>query len=665
VALSVALAGAVTVLALDSPAPAAPVYARAIFVNGTVVTVDPRRPLAEALAVAPDGTILAVGDLESVKKTMRPDGMGITKIVDLDGKTLMPGFVEPHTHAFMTAFTTHMMALPPARPGSYIVHDLSSFDAKWPTIAEIQTQLKTALKDVPPGGWLVAFGVDPSRTTKFMDTLDVGKLDEVSKDVPIFIVNQSGHFAYVNTKAFHEAGITDDTPDPLPGKYLKEGKHLTGVLQEAPAYAAFQAKIDQSPTGKMMTPAAQLAALRKTYQCFAETGVTTATEISLGLVTGSVSEEYKLLRTLASEGPPVRLRAYVAAMVTSPEKLGMNPNQGDDLLKVIGIKFVEDGSTQGLTAALSERYDYPPGTDNKGDANYTTDQLFKAATEYAKAGWQLSIHSNGDDSTARVLKVYGQLLGVDPNYKPIASEQKKLAARRWRIEHFTVVDRDQIAPVWNMGLTPSLTNGHVYFWGYSFDEKKILGSERAQLIDPAKWLLDREIRFSFNSDSPITPVSPLRYVSTAVTRNYQNGVAPLGAGQKIRAEAAIRAVTIDAAYQLFLDDQVGSLEVGKLADLVILDENPLDPGVKDIMKIKVLATYLAESTSTRPALRLRARPGRRHRPKLRPEQISGAFALCCGGERTPNSRAAAFPRCVAAAASHSGTAGSPARAAAC
>jgi predicted amidohydrolase YtcJ len=592
VALCVAFAGTMTGLAQDAPAVAAPVYARTVFVNGTVVTVDPRHPVAEALSVGPDGRILAVGDFDAVKKTIRPN-LAFTDIVDLDGKTLMPGFVEPHTHAFMTAFNTHMMALPPAKPGTYIVTDLSSFNAKWPTIKEIQTQLRTALKDVPPGGWLLAFGVDPSRTTNFMETLDVVKLDEVSTAVPIFIVNQSGHFAYVNTKAFTEAGITYKTPDPLPGKYLKEGNRLTGVLQEAPAYAAFQKKIYQSPSGQMMNTAARLAALRKTYQCFAETGVTTATEMSLGLVTGSVSDEYKLLQTLASEGPPIRLRAYVSAMVTSPETLGMKPHQGDDLLKVIGIKFVEDGSTQGLSAALNEHYDYPAGTHNKGDANYTTDQLFKAATVYAKDHWQLAIHSNGDDSTARVLEVYGRLLGVDPKHKPTDSEQKNLAERRWRIEHFTVVDPDQIAPVWNMGLTASMTDGHVYYWGYSFDEKKILGSERAQSIDPAKWLLDRGVLFSFNSDSPITPVSPLRYISTAVTRKYQNSDKPLGAEQKIRADAAVRAVTIDAAYQLFLEDDVGSLIAGKLADLVILEENPLDPKVKDIMKIKVFATYLA------------------------------------------------------------------------
>jgi predicted amidohydrolase YtcJ len=595
-ALCVFVVGSVTTFAQDAPAP---VYARTIFVNGTVVTVNRAHPKAEALAVAADGTILAVGDLDVVRKTTDP--RGTTTVVDLDGKTLMPGFVEPHTHAVMTAFNTHMMTVPvpPAKP-VYIVTDLSSFDPKWPQIEELKAKLKSALADVPPGGWLSAFGVDPSRTLPFMAELDAEALDGVSKDVPIFIVNQSGHFAYVNHKAFEVAGISNKSEQPAHGTYLKKknaaGEEvLTGVLAEAPAYAPFLDAMKDSPTGQAMTTAAQLAALRTTYQCFAENGVTTASEMSLGLVTGSVPEELKLLETLEKEGPLVRIRAYVSALKTTPEKLKLTlqPNQGDDLLRTIGVKFVEDGSTQGLSAALNQPYTYPKYTDNTGDPNYTTNQLYAEASQYAKAGWQLAIHSNGNESTRRVLSVYGRLLDVDPTAVPRPADQKKRAALRWRIEHFTVVDKNQIDAVWNLGLSPSMTNGHVYFWGYSFDEENILGASRARSIDPAKWLLDRQIRFAFNSDAPITPAAPLRYISTAVTRNYQGGTTPMGREQRIPVDAAIRAVTIDAAYQLFLDDKVGSLEVGKWADLVILDHSPLDPKVKDIMNIKVLATYLS------------------------------------------------------------------------
>jgi predicted amidohydrolase YtcJ len=595
--LCIFVVGTATVVAQDAPAPPAPVHARTIFRNGKIVTVDRAHPEAQALAVAPDGTILAVGDLQVVMDTQDPNGS--TTVVDLDGKTLMPGFVEPHTHAVMTAFNTHMktVPVPPAEPAD-IVTDLSSFNAKWPKISQIKNKLRAALKDVPAGGWLVAFGVDPSRTSPFMAELDATALDDVSEDVPIFIVNQSGHFAYVNHKAFVLAGVTTDSNQPAHGRYLKKKnangeEALTGVLAEAPAYQPFLAVIELSPTGQAMTTAARLAALRTTYQCFAESGVTTASEMSLGLVTGSVTKELKLLETLASEGPPVRIRAYVSALVTSPDKLTLKPNQGDDLLRIIGIKFVEDGSTQGLSAALNAPYSYPKDTDNTGESNYSSEELYAAASKYAKAGWQLAMHSNGNESTRRVLNVYARLLDVDATVVPRAGDQQRRAALRWRIEHFTVVDKKQIDTVWNLGLSPSMTNGHVYYWGYSFDEENILGSSRARSIDPARWLLNRKIRFAFNSDAPITPAAPLRYISTAVTRNYQRGTTPLGAKQRIPIDAAIRAVTIDAAYQLFLDDKVGSLEVGKWADLVVLDQNPMTADGKDIMDIKVLETYLS------------------------------------------------------------------------
>src|ERR1051325_10526250 len=178
-----------------------------IFRGGTIVTVDRAHPEARALAVA-NGVIIAVGDEAAVMKTRGPK----TQVIDLRGGTLMPGFVEPHTHVIGTAFDTHILL------------NLSSFTVpmKPGTIPEIVTALKAALPGVPQNGWLTAFGVDPSRTPPFMASLDADQLDEVSTTVPIFVLNQSGHIAYVNHKAFAEAGITDQTPNPPGGVYVKK-----------------------------------------------------------------------------------------------------------------------------------------------------------------------------------------------------------------------------------------------------------------------------------------------------------------------------------------------------------------------------------------------------------------------------------------------------------
>ena len=580
-------------LAEDTPAPPVDIQAETIFRGGYIVTVDPKQPEVQALAIA-QGKIIAVGDEKTV---MQRRGTG-TKVIDLQGKTLMPGFVEPHTHMMQTALDI------------YMVENLSSFKVPMNpgTIPQIQEDLKKALKKVPVGGWLIAFGVDPSRANPFMASLDATTLDAVSTKVPIFVLNQSGHIAYVNHRAIELAGITPNTPNPKGGVYERVGGgetgELTGVLQEGPAYRAFQEKIKIPTDGGVW-----LEALRQTYKSVAEAGVTTATEMTLGAVTGSISQELDLLEGMGAElETPLRIRAYVFADVITPEQpLKIKPSHGkNDLFKVIGIKFIADGSTQGLTAALKEPYLYPPNTPNRGTLNYTDPAtLFNAAKDYLDLGWQLAIHSNGDRTTDQVLWVYSQL-----NRESASTGYPGPAELRCRIEHLTVTEEDQLEQIKSLGLTPSMTIGHVYFWGYAFGATKeesghepILGSPRAQRIDPSASLRKLGIRFSFNSDSPITPVAPLRYISTAVTRLTQGGQ---GQGtvklfregkddQRISVDDAIRAVTIDAAYQLFLDDKIGSLEVGKLADLVILDQNPRAPDMKpeDIMNIKVLSTYLS------------------------------------------------------------------------
>jgi predicted amidohydrolase YtcJ len=603
--LCIVLVCAASAFAEDAPAGG---YATKIFVNGTVVTVDPEHPQVAALAVGANGTILAVGSEADVRKFERK---GFTEVVDLDHKTLMPGFVEPHTHSVMTAFNAN----------NPVMLNLSSFNKKPMKIAEIQKALQEAMKQPPidglvaEGGWLLAFGVDPARTDPFMDSLDAKKLDEVSKTVPIFVLNQSGHLAYVNTLAIELAKIQDET-DPDGGVYVRKDGKLTGVLEEAPAYAPFQALVGKSATGQWFNTSRQLAALKTTYNQFAEAGITTATEISLGIVTGKINAEYELLKTMTKD-TPVRIRAYVSAsVVTDKQPVPMTPNGQQekspdldlDLLKVIGIKFVADGSTQGLSASLLNKYEYPLNTTNTGTLNYPNkdckptdeacickrnDALVTPAKSFMKEGWQLAIHSNGDCSTRQVLQVYEELLGDNPDQKA----REAFAARRFRIEHLTVTDEHQLNKIAALGLSPSMTNGHVYFWGYAFGDQKteILGWPRTERLDPAKSLLVRDVRFSFNSDSPITPAAPLRYISTAVTREWQqkpSAKLAINDNQGISVDAAIKAVTIDAAYQLFLENEIGSLKLHKRADLLILEKNPRTTAPADIMGIRVLATYL-------------------------------------------------------------------------
>jgi predicted amidohydrolase YtcJ len=192
------------------------------------------------------------------------------------------------------------------------------------------------------------------------------------------------------------------------------------------------------------------------------------------------------------------------------------------------------------------------------------------------------LHANGDRAIEQTLNLYERLLQGDANP----------AARRLRIEHFTVTSEEQVARAQKLGVAPSMTIGHVGFWGEVF-HNHVLGHERAERIDPTGSLAKRGVRFSFHSDSPVSPYGPLRYISTGASRLWQKPPRRvLGPKQRLAVDQAIKAVTLDAAYAMFLEDRVGSLEPGKWADLVVLDKNPRSTDANSIEKIKVLETWL-------------------------------------------------------------------------
>ena len=561
---AVAIVVAARILSAEPARAAGPVgdAADTIFRGGTVVTVDERQPEVSALAVK-DGRIVALGKETDVLAARRGPS---TEVVDLRGRTLLPGFVEPHLHISLTAMVED------------VALDLSNFALPYDTIETILDKLRARRKTLPDGAWILAFGVDPSRTEPLMAELNADLLDAVSTTNPIFVVNQSGHIAYVNHKAFEEAGVTDATPDPgNGGVYVRDAKgKLTGVLHEAPSYAAFAKKMS------LASPETIADDYVNTVRKMAATGITTSSEIAMGAVM-PLEQEHAMVTALSHRPDfPLRIRGYMYGTAIPKGFDAIKPGEGDDRFRMIGVKFIGDGSTQGLTAALSKPYLYPPGTTSTGTLNWKDDELLAAVKPWFDRGWQLSIHANGDRTVGQVLGVYGKLLGDDPNP----------AARRLRIEHFTVTTEDEVEKAAKLGILPSMTIGHVNFWGEVFHDH-VLGDERASRIDPTGSLEKRGVRFSFHSDSPVSPYGPLQYVSTGASRLWQKPPRKvLGPEQRIAVDRAIRAVTLDAAYAMFMDDEVGSLEVGKRADLVLLDANPRSTDPDGIARIRVLGTWV-------------------------------------------------------------------------
>lgn len=552
----------VTIGTLHNAQAAPSQVADTIFYGGPILTVNEKNEEVQALAVQ-GGKIVAVGSKDAVTKDWKAS---TTKLIDLKGQTLMPGFVEPHIHIVMTAMTEVLWL------------NLSNFTPKYDTIDTLSQKLKARLKTLPKGQWLGAFGVDPSRTEPFMAELTADVLDKVSTEVPIAVMNQSGHILYVNHKALEIAGITDKTPNPGDGGiYMKDAQgRLTGVVVEASAILSI---LKHAP---VPTEAELAAAMKKTAKMIASRGVTTSAEITLGLMLG-LDSEVRLFNSLVhSDDFPLRVRAYLYGPLLANGTNGLKPNDGDDKLRYVGVKFVSDGSTQGITAALNDPYIYPKGTQFRGNLDYADDQIYKMTKPIFDQGWQIATHANGDRTIEQTLNTYSKLLANSPDPK----------ARRLRIEHFTINTPEQVKRAVKLGVIPGFTIGHVDYWGEAF-HNKIVGPERAARIDPSGSFKKEGGRFAYHSDSPVSNVGPLNYISEGAGRLWQKAPRKvLGPDERVTVDDAIRAVTINAAYTMFSDDKVGSLEVGKQADLVLLSANPKKTPVDKIRNIQVKETWI-------------------------------------------------------------------------
>ena len=533
-----------------------------IFYGGPIITVNAKNEEVEALAIQ-NGKIVAIGTKDAVTKEWQSDS---TKVIDLKGQSLMPGFVEPHVHIINTAVSDILWV------------NLSNFTLPYDTLDSLSQKLKAQLVTVPVGGWLVASGADPSRTTPFMAELTADILDKVSTEVPIFVMNQSDHIAYVNHKALELSGINNQTPNPgNGGLYVKDAQgKLTGKLLEFPAFSAVLRKIPASTQGQLM------GAIQKTMRTMASKGVTTVADVGVGSYAG-VEKEVAIFKELVANGSaPIRVRGYLWGESLPVGYNAMKPNEGNDYLRFIGIKYISDGSTQGLTAALNNPYIYPSKSEWKGELNYKDEQLLGLMKPFFDEGWQLAIHSNGDKAVEQSLNNYEKLLGQNPQAQD----------RRLRIEHFTINTPDQVKRAVKLGVIPGFTIGHVNYWGEVFNGH-LIGPERSKRIDPAGDFKRIGGKFTLHSDSPVTNIGPLNYISEEVTRTWQ--LPPqkvLGKDQGVSIDDAIRAVTIDAAYDLFAENIIGSLEVGKQADLVVLEKSPRKTAPAEIRNIKVKETWI-------------------------------------------------------------------------
>ena len=516
--------------------------------GGPILALDAVGSRPASIAIR-DGRIVAVGSTEEVATHVGPG----TEMLDLDGRALLPGLVDPHMHAAFVQMADWV--------------DLSPMTT--PTTDDVLRTLRNA--DTASTGWVLAKQFDPS-ITEGHPKLDLATLDRLSPDRPMLVLEGNGHIAYVNSAAMRAVGVDRKTADPPTARFGRDADgELTGRIEEAAAIGAFGMGLP------VLTSDELLGRHRDLLWHAASRGVTMLHDCGVGMLSGA--RELDVLTAVIDAQSPVRYRGMlVSNLYDTWVEMGLTPGFGNDLLRIGGIKAWSDGSNQAGTGFQREPY---LGSTNRGALNYSPEELVEVVGRAHRDGWQVGVHANGDAAIDVTIDAFEAAVAGAPR-----------ADHRHRIEHCSVLHADQIERMAALGLSPSFLIGHVRWWGRAFQDR-LLGSERANDYDPCASALAAGLRISLHSDWNVTPLEPLRYVEDAVTRIMAEGGGVLNVDECIPVDAALRAVTIDAAWQCRADDITGSIEVGKFADLVLLEDDPTAIDPTSIASIEVSETRLA------------------------------------------------------------------------
>jgi len=559
-----------------------------IYHGGPIITMVSDEDQVEALAVK-NGRILCTG---SSSEVMACSGE-TTRTVDLKGRCLMPGFIDPHSHVVLQSAKFATVNLDP-RP----IGEVSS-------IADIQRLLREHIEknNLAPGKWVIGWGYDDTGIEDMRHPTRED-LDAVSTDHPILLVHISCHLCTGNSLLMQEIGVSEDTPDPEGGKIRrKEGsREPSGVLEEHAML--FVVKKLPAPT-----PEQAMDMIEQGLKYYAAAGITTAQDGATG--PGAI----KLLEAMEVQGMlPIDVIGYpVYKSVDNAMLDAIAADKG--VIKRFrhgGVKLVVDGSIQGYTAFLSQPYyvqpgetaprndkcssenaehifvsDETPSADNeemagakqghRGYANMQLEEVIEWIRRCDGKEIQVLTHTNGDAATDMLIEAVETVRVKKPR-----------PDLRTTIIHAQTMREDQLDASSRHGLVPSFFPIHITFWGDRHRDI-FLGPQRARRISPAKSALDRGMKFTLHHDAPVAGIGMLQVASASVNR-ITSGGKELGPEQRITAFEALRAVTADAAWQYFEEDIKGTLENGKLADLVILSDNPMTVDPVKMGDIEVLET---------------------------------------------------------------------------
>jgi predicted amidohydrolase YtcJ len=515
-----------------------------IVANGNIITMNSEQPKASAMAFQ-NGKILAVGDLAAVKKVAGSK----YEYHDLEGKTVVPGFIESHDHIVQFG-------------GALEYLDITPFTC--PTLKEALQKLK-AQGQPNEDGWIYAWAVDQTLYEEKRGPT-IQELDELFPDIPVFIFHMSGHGGFANSKAFEMAGVNKDTPNPQGGTIEKdENGELNGYLNGMPAWMM---------VGKM--PAITYESTLNSAKYHARHGFTTATEFAL------MNSNMLNLLEEATQQPGFPVRVYGGMFITIPGLDEIAPqvkNYETPLFKVPYIKTWTDGSTQGGTGYFSEPF-HKLEADTKDGARGTQEQFNEELTTMLNLGFAPGIHANGDAAMDLAL-----------NAIEYAREKTGNTSIRPHLIHCQYVRDDQFDRIQKMGnIGMTFFTPHVYFWG-DMHRDVLIGPERAAQVSSMNKAIERGIPYAIHNDPPVNNPVAIHSMWVAVNRLTSSGEL-LGPDQRITPEQALHAYTYGAAEVLGLEDEIGSLETGKYADFVVLSHNPMEVDPMKIKDIQVLTTVM-------------------------------------------------------------------------
>ncbi|BCL63052.1 hydrolase [Desulfomarina profundi] len=531
-----------------------------VYYGGDIITMEGKSPQYVEAVVQREGKIVFTGSKAAALEQFK----GKAEEVNLKGKTMLPAFLDGHSHMYNVGFTAMAANIlpPPDGPGN-------NFDSIVKTLKEYKetSDGKYTLEKL---GWIIGNGYDDSQLAE-KDHPTANVLDKVSKEIPVLIIHQSGHLASINTKGLELIGYNTQTKDPKGGAIRrdKSGKP-TGVLEEAAFFKVLLpilGKVDDEMSSKM---------IEKGQEEYAKNGYLTA-------MSGRTTKEQLTALKIAAKN-----NEFYLDVVSYPDiTLGTDFIDGNDYspsheyknrFRIGGVKLTLDGSPQGKTAWLTQPYLVPPSGQKKGYKGYPIMDDDKAI-EYAKTAfkhhWQLHCHTNGDAA-------------IDQYIKAVDAAEKEFGYpdHRTVLIHGQTLRKDQIPDLVRLKIYPSLFPMHTFYWG-DWHVESVLGEPRASYISPTRDVIDAGLTITTHHDAPVTFPNSMRVLDAAVNRVTRSGKI-LGPKQRLTAYEALKTFTEWAAFQYFEENSKGTITKGKLADFVILDKNPLKIEPMKIHDIKII-----------------------------------------------------------------------------